>query len=68
MIYHSDDAYMENYMALAVSILENCPPDVAFRRLYGSEKKRKIRNHWAEEHIRDSSRDEEQRYDMAGSL
>ena len=45
MIYHSDDAYMENYMALAVSILGNCPPDVAFRRLYGSEKKRKIRNH-----------------------
>lgn len=51
MIYHSDDAYMENYMALAVSILGNCPPDIAFRRLYGSEKKRKIRNHWAEEQI-----------------
>lgn len=33
MIYHSDDAYMENYMALAVSILGNCPPDTAFRRL-----------------------------------
>lgn len=29
----------ENYMALAVSILGNCPPDAAFRRL-GESKKR----------------------------
>ena len=29
----------ENYMALAVSILGNCPPDTAFRRL-GESKKR----------------------------
>ena len=33
MISHSDDAYIENYMALAVAILGNCPPDAAFRRL-----------------------------------
>lgn len=32
------DAYIENYMALAVSILGNCPPDTAFRRLYGRKK------------------------------
>lgn len=33
MKYHSNDTYIENYMALAVSILGNCSPDTAFRRL-----------------------------------
>ena len=39
----------ENYMALAVSILGNCPPDTAFRRL-GETKKRPQRHiQWSRE-------------------
>lgn len=49
MTYHSNEAYIENYMALAVSILGNCPPDAAFRRL---EKGVSHKNHkWSWEDI-----------------